>query len=312
LLLPQEGNPSLPAVTLNLPYHENAMKAGYVAIIGKPNVGKSTLLNLILGTKISAVTQKPQTTRSRILGILSEGDHQACFIDTPGMIQPEYELQELMVKQIRKAIMDADCVVWMIDPWFKYNHIYKEFMRLAKTVPKIIAINKIDLVAKSELLPLIDRLRSTEISEIVPISALSGEGVEALKEVIFKCLPESDFLYPKEDVSDAPQRFFVADFIREKIFETFKKEIPYASCVIIDEFKEREKGKDYIRAVIYVERKSQKAILIGRQGAALKKVGEKARREIEDFLDKPVFLELWVKVKEKWRKNKKFLKELGY
>lgn len=299
-------------MTVNLPYYENAMKAGYVAIIGKPNVGKSTLLNLILGTKISAVTQKPQTTRSRILGILTEGNHQACFIDTPGMIQPEYELQELMVKQIRKAIMDADCVVWMIDPWFKYNQIYKEFMKLAKTVPKIIAINKIDLVAKSELLPLIDRLRSTEVNEIVPISALSGEGVEALKEVIFKCLPESDFLYPKEDVSDAPQRFFVADFIREKIFETFKKEIPYASCVIIDEFKEREKGKDYIRAVIYVERKSQKAILIGRQGAALKKVGEKARREIEGFLDKPVFLELWVKVKEKWRKNKKFLKELGY
>ena len=288
------------------------MKAGYVAIIGKPNVGKSTLLNLILGTKISAVTPKPQTTRNRILGILTEGDYQACFIDTPGMIRPEYELQELMVNQIRKAVTDADCLVWMVDPWFKYNHTYEEFIELAKTVPKLIAINKIDLVAKSELLPLIDRLKRTEVNEIVPISALSGEGVEDLKEIIFQYLPDSDFLYPAEDVSDAPQRFFVADFIREKIFETFKKEIPYASCVVIDEFKERAKGKDYIRAVIYVERKSQKAILIGRQGAALKKVGEKARREIEDFIGKPVFLELWVKVKEKWRKNKKFLKELGY
>ena len=288
------------------------MKAGYVAIIGKPNVGKSTLLNLLLGTKISAVTHKPQTTRNRILGILTEGIHQACFIDTPGIIQPEYELQELMVKQIRIAIKDADCVVWMIDPWFEDYHTYREFIELAESVPRIIAVNKIDLVAKSVLLPLIERLKRIGINEIVPISALSGEGVDDLKEIIFKCLPESDFLYPQEDVSDAPQRFFVADLIREKIFEAFKKEIPYASCVIIDEFKEREKAKDYIRAVIYVERKSQKAILIGRQGAALKNVGEKARKEIEDFLGKPVFLELWVKVKEKWRKNKKFLKELGY
>ena len=288
------------------------MKAGYVAIIGKPNVGKSTLLNRLLDMKIAAVTSKPQTTRNRILGILTQGEHQACFIDTPGIIDPEYELQELMMKQIRTAIMDADVIISMVDPWLKDTQQYAEQLKLTKDTPRIIVINKIDLVPKTNLLPLIADLKNTDACAIIPVSALNGEGIDDLKEMIFKHLPEGEFLYPEDDVSDAPERFFVADLIREKIFEIFKKEIPYASCVLIDEFKEREKGKDYIRAVIYVERQSQKAIIIGKKGAALKSVGEKARREIETFLGKPVFLELWVKVKEKWRKNKKFLKELGY
>jgi len=288
------------------------MKAGYVAIVGKPNVGKSTLLNRLLRMKISAVTHKPQTTRHRLNGILTEGEYQACFIDTPGIIEPEYELQALMVKQIKTAINDADVIVLMVDPWSKNTNAYPELAKSANRTPIIIVINKIDLVAKSELLPLIEKYKNMSAREIIPVSALNGEGVDDLKGVIFKYLPEGEFIYPKDDISDAPERFFVADLIREKIFEIFKKEIPYASCVLIDDFKEREKGKDYIRAVIYVERQSQKAIIIGKQGAALKEVGEKARREIENFLGKPVFLELWVKVKGKWRKNKKFLKELGY
>lgn len=288
------------------------MKAGYVTILGKPNVGKSTLLNRLLGTKLSAVTAKPQTTRNRIIGILTKGEFQACFIDTPGIIQPEYELQQFMVRQIKAAVMDADILVLMIDPWFRENDIYPEFIELAEEAPKILVINKIDLITKRELLPLIDRLKATSTKEIVPISALNGQGVEDLKQTILENLPEGEFIYPPEDISDTPERFFVADLIREKIFELFKKEVPYASCVMIDEFKEREKGKDYIRAIIYVERASQKAILIGKQGAALKTVGEKARRELEIFLQRPVYLELWVKVKEKWRKNKRFLKELGY
>lgn len=288
------------------------MKAGYVTIVGKPNVGKSTLLNRLLGTKLSAVTSKPQTTRNRIIGILTEDEFQACFIDTPGIIRPEYELQEFMVKQIKSAIIDADVLVMMIDPWSKENDIYLEFTKLAGKAPKILVINKIDLITKKELLPLIDRLKTKNITEIVPISALNGEGVDDLKQTILENLPESEFFYPTEDISDTPERFFVADLIREKIFELFKKEVPYASCVVIDEFKEREKGKDYIRAIIYVERDSQKAILIGKKGAALKTVGEKARRELEIFLQRPVYLELWVKVKERWRKNKRFLKELGY
>jgi len=288
------------------------MKAGYVTIIGKPNVGKSTLLNQLLGAKISAVSHRPQTTRNRILGILTEGENQACFFDTPGIIHPEYELQEHMVNQIMTAIKDADIIILMVDPWLENASMDTEVTKLIKGIPCIAVINKIDLVAKPALLPLIEKLKTGVFKEIVPISALNGQGIEDLKKIVFQYLPEGEFFYPEEDISDAPQRFFVADFIREKIFEIFKKEIPYASCVIIDEFKEREKGKDYIRAIIYVERESQKAIMIGKKGAALKMVGEKARREIEDFLGKPVFLELWVKVKEKWRKNKRFLKELGY
>ncbi|UCD05319.1 MAG: GTPase Era [candidate division WOR-3 bacterium] len=288
------------------------MKAGYVAIIGKPNVGKSTLLNRLLGTKLSAVTSKPQTTRNRILGILTEGENQVCFIDTPGIINPEYELQEHMVAHIKSAMVDADVLILMIDPWFKNERIYSQYIDLAGRIPVIVAINKTDLVSKNDLLPVIDSLKSTRINDIIPLSALTGDGVNQLKDLIFAALPEGEFFYPEEDISDAPERFFVADLIREKIFETFRKEVPYASCVLIDEFKERDKGKDYIRAIIYVERNSQKAILIGKKGAALKKIGEEARREIEKFLGRTVYLELWVKVKEKWRKNKKFLKELGY
>lgn len=288
------------------------MRAGYVTIVGKPNVGKSTLLNRLLGTKLSAVTSKPQTTRNRIIGILTEDEYQACFIDTPGIIRPEYELQEFMIKQIKNAVMDADVLILMTDPWFKDDDIYPEFAELAPKAPRIIVINKIDLVTKKELLPLIDRLETTNVTEIIPISALNGQGVDDLKKVILRNLPEGEFFYPTEDISDTPERFFVADLIREKIFEFFKKEVPYASCVVIEEFKEREKGKDYIRAIIYVERNSQKAIMIGKKGTALKIVGEKARRELEIFLQRPVYLELWVKVKEKWRKNKRFLKELGY
>jgi GTP-binding protein Era len=288
------------------------MKTGYVAIIGKPNVGKSTLLNNLVRMKISAVTAKPQTTRNRILGILTEDDCQACFIDTPGIIRPEYELQELMVKQVMTAIADADIVALMVDPWTKDLTPYLEIWEPVKHVPIILVINKIDLVPKPELLPLINRFKNMQIQEIIPVSALSGDGIDELKKAIFKYLPEGEFIYPEGDVSDAPERFFVADLIREKIFEIFKKEIPYASCVLIEDFKEREEGKDFVRATIYVERQTQKAIIIGKKGAALKKVGEKARQEIEVFLGKPVYLELWVKVKEKWRKNKKFLRELGY
>ncbi len=288
------------------------MKAGYVTIIGKPNVGKSTLLNRLLGTKIAAVTAKPQTTRNRILGILTEGDHQACFIDTPGIIEPQYALQEQMVKQTRTAVADADVLLLIIDPWFKSDRAYRKFVDVARKAFRITVINKIDLVPKTDLLPLIAQLRGAGASDIVPVSALNGTGVEELKKVIFDHLPEGEFFYPADDISDAPERFFVADLIREKIFEQFEKEVPYATCVLIEDFKEREKGKDYIRAVIVVERPSQKSILIGRKGAALKKVGERARREIEAFLGRTVYLELWVKVKDKWRTNKRFLKEIGY
>jgi GTP-binding protein Era len=288
------------------------MKSGYISIIGKPNVGKSTLLNRLLEIKLSIVSSKPQTTRRRILGILTEGDNQCYFLDTPGLIKPDYELQKLMVNQIKRAAKDADIIIWIVDPWFKPEDFPDALLKSCKKKPLICVINKIDLVPKTKLLPLIDKLEKINIKEIIPISALNGDGLLTLKKALFRHLPEGPFLYPVDDISDSPERFFVAELIRERVFEFFKKEIPYSTCVVIDEFKEREKGKDYIRALIYVERKSQKGILIGKKGEALKKVGAEARKEIENFLGREVYLELWVKVKEKWRKDKKFLKELGY
>lgn len=288
------------------------MKSGYISIIGEPNVGKSTLLNRLVAIKLAIVSSKPQTTRNRILGILTEDDYQCYFLDTPGIIQPTYELQVLMVKQIKRALEDADVIVWMIDPWFRAENFNQEIFQHSRRQPIISVINKIDLVPKSQLLPIIDTIKRYDVKEIIPISALTGEGVEDLKKTIFHCLPEGPFLYSPEELSDSPERFFVAELVRERVFEYFKKEIPYATAVVIDEFKEREKGKDYIRAVIYVEKKSQKGILIGKNGEALKKVGEEARKQIEKFLGRKVYLDLWVKVKEKWRKDKKFLKELGY
>lgn len=288
------------------------MKSGYISIIGKPNVGKSTLLNRLLNAKLSIVSSKPQTTRHRVLGILTEKDYQCYFLDTPGLITPQYELQKVMIKQIVRSLKDADIIVWMIDPWFKQEEYPGDILQSIKNKPIICCINKIDLVAKSRILPIIEAVKKLHGGEIVPVSALTGDGISDLKHVLFTYLPEGPFLYPEEDISDSPERFFVAEIIREQIFNQFSKEVPYATCVVIDEFKEREKGKDYIRAIIYVEKESQKGILIGKGGTALKKVGADARNEIEQFLGRPVYVQLWVKVKDKWRKDKKFLKELGY
>lgn len=288
------------------------MKAGYITIIGEPNVGKSTLLNRLLQVKLSIVSSKPQTTRNRLLGILTQNVHQCYFLDTPGMLEPHCELQSKMVQQITRALEDADIVLWLVDPWFAPDHVAQEFTRHFNSKPTVCAINKIDLAPKIGLLALIDQLKKYPLKEIVPISARTGDGVDRLKKILFSLLPEGPFLYPAEDMSDSPERFFAAEIIREKVFERFRKEIPYATAVRVNEFKERQHGKDYIKAVIYVERRSQKAIIIGKNGKALKRVGESARREIERFLGRPVYLELWVKVKEGWRKNKKFLKEIGY
>jgi len=289
-----------------------SMKAGYIAIIGQPNVGKSTLLNRLMQFRLSIVTAKPQTTRQRILGILTQDEYQCYFLDTPGIIDPVYELQHTMVEHIKRSLADADIIVWVLDPWFNPDATLPDFMRMFKARPVICAINKIDLRPKNDLLAVIEHLRAYTIKEIIPISARNGDGIDRLKACIFNYLPEGPFLYPAEDLSDNPERFFVAEIIRETIFQYYKKEVPYATCVAIDQFDEHDIGKDYIRAIIYVERKTQKGILIGNKGEALKQVGKRARQKIETFLGRPVFLELWVKVKENWRKDKKFLKEIGY
>jgi GTP-binding protein Era len=292
------------------------MKSGYVSIVGEPNVGKSTLLNMILGEKLAIVTPKPQTTRNRITGILTTDEYQIIFLDTPGIMKPRYKLQEYMLEAVKNAMADADVILYMIDvsrpPREKVERGILEMLRRSgKTV--ILVMNKIDLISKPMLLPMIaaykDKLNFTDI---VPISALKNDGVDLLVEVIVENLPEGPQLYPEDQISDMPIRFFVAETIREKVFLLTRQEIPYASSVLIGEFKERDGGGVYIRAAIYVERESQKGIIIGRGGKMLKRIGSEARREIESFLDSPVYLDLWVKVKEDWRRNPRDLRELGY
>lgn len=288
------------------------MKSGYIAIVGEPNVGKSVLLNRLINIKISIVSNKPQTTRNKILGILTEADYQCAFLDTPGIFEPTYELQEKMVAKAKEAIQNADIIIWVTIPFSKPEKTFVRLGHLIKGKPLFIVINKIDLVKKYELLPLVEKLKIYNPDRIFLISALNGDGISDLKKAIFEKLPEGPLLYEQDQISDQPERFFVSEFIQEKLFQNLKKEIPYAACVMIDEFREEEVGKTYIRATIYVEKATQKGILIGKAGNVLKKIGTEARRDIENFLGRKVYLDLWVKVKEKWRKDQKFLKELGY
>ncbi len=293
-------------------------RCGYVAIIGKPNVGKSTLMNTLLGQKISIVTKKPQTTRHKILGILSSESHQIIFLDTPGLIKPNYLLQSAMMDAVKTGIDEADVILFMIDAQeinlsdnFTNGIDFKSIKDLNK--PVLLVINKVDTINKLQLLPAIEFYSNNyPFVEIFPISALKGVGTEILATRIASYLPKHEPFYPLDVVSDASERFFVSEIIREKIFEYFQKEIPYSTSVEIIEFKERSDKKDFISADIYVERSSQKGILIGKSGAALKKVGELARKDIELFLSKEVFLELHVKVREKWRGSEAWLKRLGY
>lgn len=291
-------------------------KTGYVAIVGEPNVGKSTLMNALLNQKISIVTRKPQTTRQRVLGILSRDDAQIIFLDTPGLLKPKYLLHERMVHFAERALRDADVILVLTEisrrtelPEAVRDRVVKKYA----DKPLFLLINKIDTVEKKEILPLIDAFaKEGTFKEIIPISALKMDNLDDLTKTIIRELPEHQPLYPTDIVSEHPERFFVAEFIREKIFEQFRDEIPYSTAVTIREFKEREEGKTYIAAEIIVERDSQKGILIGKKGEALKNVGQQARKEIELFLDRKVFLELFVKVGERWRENEHWLNKLGY
>lgn len=292
------------------------MKSGYVSIVGEPNVGKSTLLNMLLGEKLAIVTPKPQTTRNRITGILTTDEYQIIFLDTPGMLKPRYKLQEYMVEMVKNAIADADLILYMIDvSHLPREDIEREILDMIKSSGKkaILVMNKIDLISKPMLLPLMAAYKDKfDFADIVPISALKNDGLDILVKVIVEHLPEGPMLFPPDQISDLPVRFFVGELIREKVFLLTRQEIPYASSVMVEEFKERESGVIYIRATIFVEKDSQKKIIIGKGGNMLKKIGTMAREELEASFGKPVYLELWVKVREKWRQNPKDLKELGY
>ncbi len=286
-------------------------RSGYAALIGEPNVGKSTLINALLGQKISIVTRKPQTTRHRVLGILSEDEFQLILLDTPGIIQPKYGLQRAMMRSVTRAAQEADVLVFIIDA--TRQKIDFRTLDLIAGKPTILAVNKSDLVSQDQMLPLAQSYsEEAEFEEVIPISALKGKNLDRLVDAIVDRLPQGPPLYPKDVVSEHPERFFVAEIIREKIFEQFQQEIPYSCQVNVVSFEERKQEKTLIHADIVIERDSQKGILIGKKGAALKQIGIRARIDIEEFLGEPIFLNLFVKVRADWRNKEAFLKSYGY
>lgn len=295
---------------------DNSFKAGFVAILGKPNVGKSTLLNALLGEKLSIVTPKAQTTRNKITGILTGKKYQVVFLDTPGILEPSYKLQEHMVNNAMKAASDADLVIIMVESFRPPDAFENSVIQKIKDMKKkvILVMSKIDkLPMKDDLLPLIASYsQQFGFDDIVPISALKGNGVSRLLELVAEHLPEGQLLYPEDDISDLPERFFIAEMIREKIVLLTQQEIPYSTIVVTEEVKERKDGKIYIRASIYTERDSQKGILIGNKGVMLKRIGQSARTEIERWMDASVYLDLWVGVKKDWRDKDSYLREFGY
>ena len=294
---------------------KKTFKSGFVAIVGKPNVGKSTLINDFLGCKLSIVTPKPQTTRKKIMGVLTKEDYQIVFYDTPGIMEPKYELQKYMVKEAYEAIEDADVILMMAEPFEPPAEKDKDFFEKLShlNIPVILAINKVDLVEKDSLIPILSAYNHRfNFAEIVPISALKGTNLDLMLNLVVKYLPEGEPFYPDDYMTDYNERFLASEIIREKVFEFYGEEIPYSTTVEIEEFKEREAGKDFIKAIIFVERDSQKGIIIGENGKAIKRVGVIAREEIEKQTGRRVYLELWVKVMEKWRKDKSKLYKLGY
>lgn len=292
---------------------EGKTKCGYVTIFGLPNAGKSTLMNALLGVNLSIVNKKAQTTRNRILGILTEDNFQAIFLDTPGVLEPKYELQKFMQKEIKTSLEEADVVMHILDIAKVSEKSYTEFKNLYGSLlsdKKVITVlNKSDIVSKDDLLVAIGMLSEKfGVEDIVPVSALNGYNIPELKKMIAEDLPEMPFLYDEDTLTDRPERFFVSEMIRQKTLELLQDEIPYSIMVEVIEFKERDNGKDYISAEIIAEKESQKTIIIGRKGEMLKRIGQQARKNIERFLGREVFLEIFVKVRKNWRKNENFLR----
>jgi GTP-binding protein Era len=287
-------------------------KSGYVAIVGKPNVGKSTLMNAMLGQKLSIVTRKPQTTRHRIIGIHSSPEHQVIFLDTPGIIDPRYGLHEAMMGQVKGAIRDADLLLFLHEA--TQEEPDTESLQQIGDTPAFLVLTKMDLIPQDEALPLVESYTELRaFDEVVPTSALTGHNIDTLLNLVVDTLPEGPPFYPKEMISEHPERFFVAEIIREKAFQQYHQELPYSIQVNIVTYEEREgPQKDYIDAEIVVMSESHKGIIIGEGGNAIKKVGTDARTDIEDFVQSPVYLNLHVKVQEDWRDREQLLRSYGY
>ena len=288
-------------------------KAGFVNIVGNPNVGKSTLMNLLVGERISIATFKAQTTRHRIMGILNTDEVQIVFSDTPGVLKPNYKLQESMLNFSESALADADVLLYVTDVVEKPDKNIEFIEKVRKMqVPILLLINKIDLSNQESLVKCVEEWHELiPQAEIIPISAISKFGVDVVMKRIKDLLPDSPPYFDKDQWTDKPARFFVTEIIREKILLYYDKEIPYAVEVVVEQFKEEEKSI-HINAVIYVERDSQKGIIIGKQGKALKKVSTEARKTLEKFFQKSIYLETFVKVDKDWRSSDKELKNFGY
>lgn len=288
-------------------------QAGFVNIIGKPNVGKSTLMNILVGERLSIISSKAQTTRHRILGMINSDNYQIIFSDTPGMMKPQYELHKNMMSFVNISLEDADVIVFVTDLFETDEEIEEIIEKINQSgIPVLLVINKIDLAKEGQLDKVTEYWTSRiKASSVIFISALEKFNTEKILQEILDRLPEHPAFYDKGELTDRPERFFASEIIREKIFNNYKKEIPYSSEVSIEDFLEESKIIK-IRATIYVERESQKGIIIGDQGKMLKKVGIEAREELEKFFGKKVYLETFVKVETDWRKNKLKLKKFGY
>jgi len=290
---------------------EKEFRSGFIAIIGRPNAGKSTLMNRILGQKVAIVSDKPQTTRNSIRGIYNSPDMQAIFVDTPGIHKPRHKLNERMMVASASAMADSDIVLYLVDATASFGsgeeYIIKELASCK--CPVFLVINKIDLILPEQLLPLIAAYSTRfDFKEIVPISASTGESVDRLLHVIGKHLPAGPLFYPEDIVSDQPEQLLISELVREQVLRVTSDELPHSVAVTLNAMEERPGGKLYIEANIYVERDSQKGIIIGKQGQMLKNIGSGARREIERIFGCPVYLDLHVKAKKDWRNNETLLK----
>jgi GTPase len=291
-------------------------KSGFVSIIGRPNVGKSTFLNRVIGQKIAIMSDKPQTTRNKIQGVYTTEDAQIIFIDTPGIHKPKHKLGDFMMKVAENALKEVDLILFMINAEEGFGRGDAFIIERLKKIntPVFLVINKIDQVHPDDLLPLIEQYKSLhDFAEIVPISALQGNNVETLIAQIKKYLPEGPQYYPADQVTDHPERFIIAELIREKALHLTREEVPHSIAVVIDSIERREDSSTvYVGATIIVERNSQKGIIIGKQGRMLKEIGQRARMDIEALLGSKVFLELWVKVQKDWRNRLSQLRDFGF
>lgn len=291
------------------------MKSGFVSIIGRPNVGKSTLLNTVIGHKIAIVSEKPQTTRTRIQGILTDSAGQIIFIDTPGIHKPKHLLGEYMVEVSTRSLEEVDLIYYMTDVTRPFGGGEQYIVNQLKTapVPIFLLVNKIDLATAAEVEEFTRSFTAQmSFAEVIPLSAVQRTNVDHLLSTTYSYLPEGPLYYPEGDLTDQPVSFIVAELIREKALLLTRDEVPHSLAVEVEEFQNEARAKVYLRAVIYTERDSQKGIIIGKNGQMLKAIGEQARQDIEIMLGTPVYLDLWVKVKKNWRDNENNLKQLGY